>query len=159
MSRNSESVEQVTRRENENRRITIIVIPVVIVFLIHEIPYGVFLLASVIGKHTKAVFDLEKNRAIHAAYDLLLVISFQANFYIYTFLNRRFRDGLRRMLLIPRRQQGLALNVNLQNYPEPVNTVSKTDHEQYQQLTKKLRDDHAEHGDRHSRGSGTQLNI
>jgi len=106
-SRTFRSVEQVTRRENENRRITIIVISVVIVFLIPEIPYGVFLLASVIGQHTKAVFDLEKNRAIHAAYELLLVISFHANFYIYTFLNRRFREGLKRTLLIPLRCVGI----------------------------------------------------
>ncbi|WAR14892.1 hypothetical protein MAR_004997 [Mya arenaria] len=93
--------EQVERRERENRRATIIVIAIVIVFLIPEIPYGFFLLVSVISKHTNTAFDLEKNRLIHAIYELTLVTSFHANFYIYTFLNSRFRAGLKRTVHYP----------------------------------------------------------
>ncbi|XP_052760191.1 uncharacterized protein LOC128203001 [Mya arenaria] len=93
--------EQNARRERENRRATIIVIAIVIVFLIPEIPYGIFLLFSVISRHTNKKFDLEKNRLIHAIYELTLIASFHVNFYIYTFLNKRFREGLKRTIVYP----------------------------------------------------------
>ncbi|KAH3818508.1 hypothetical protein DPMN_120229 [Dreissena polymorpha] len=98
------SREQVARRDSENIRITKIVISILIVFLLPEIPYGVFLMMSVINKHTNTAFELERNRAIHAAYEIALVVSFHANFYIYTFLNRRFRSGLKRTVLYPIRR-------------------------------------------------------
>ncbi|XP_052819649.1 uncharacterized protein LOC128245506 [Mya arenaria] len=91
--------KQMARRERENRRVTTIVVAIVIVFLIPEIPYGVFLFVSVISKHTNTKPDLEKIRAIHAIYELTLVTSFQANFYIYTIMNKRFREGLKRSIL------------------------------------------------------------
>ncbi|KAH3818510.1 hypothetical protein DPMN_120231 [Dreissena polymorpha] len=98
------SREQVARRDSENIRITKIVISILIVFLLPEIPYGVFLMMSVINKHKNAAFELEINRAIHAAYEIALVVSFHANFYILTFLNRRFRSGLKRTVLYPIRR-------------------------------------------------------
>jgi len=96
--------EQTRRRAEENRRVSIIVVAIVIVFLVPEIPYGFFLLSSVIRKHAEIAFDLEFNRAIHAVYEVTLVLSFHANFYIYTFLNRRFRKGLKRTFLYPIRK-------------------------------------------------------
>ncbi|KAH3818512.1 hypothetical protein DPMN_120233 [Dreissena polymorpha] len=98
------SREQVARRDSENIRITKIVISILIVFLLPEIPYGGFLMMSVINKHTGAFFHLETNRAIHAAYEIALVVSFHVNFYIYTFLNRRFRSELKRTVLYPIRR-------------------------------------------------------
>jgi TRAP-type mannitol/chloroaromatic compound transport system permease small subunit len=71
----------------ENRSISTIVIVIVVVFLIPEIPYGVFLFYHAIDKATTngENSNLEVNRGIHMGYELLLVLSFNANFYIYTF--------------------------------------------------------------------------
>ena len=83
------------RRAAQSRRISIIVIVVVIVFLIPEIPYSIFLLISVSLTHQqKEVMELHKNRAFHCAYELLLVLSFHANFWVYTIINQKFRSGL-----------------------------------------------------------------
>lgn len=96
--------EQSRRRAKENRRVTMIVVGIVVVFLVPEIPYGFFLLSSVIRKHSKIAFDLMTNRAIHAVYEITLVLSFHANFYIYTILNKRFRTGLKRTFVYPIRR-------------------------------------------------------
>jgi hypothetical protein len=94
---------QTLKRRVENRRISAIVIGIVVVFLIPEIPYGVFLLYSAIDKATTNGnnSNLEVNRGIHMGYELLLVLSFNANFYIYTFLNRKFRKCLKQTYLYP----------------------------------------------------------
>ena len=87
--------KKLKQRAAQSRRISIIVVIVVIVFLIPEIPYGIFLLISVSLKHSgKKLMSLEINRAFHCAYELLLVLSFHANFWVYTVMNRKFRSGL-----------------------------------------------------------------
>jgi hypothetical protein len=97
---------QISRRVEENRRISIIVTCIVIVFLIPEIPYGVFLLYNAIDKAANdgKGIDLETNRAISMAYEISLVLSFHANFYIYTVFNRRFRKVLYRTVVKPVRR-------------------------------------------------------
>ncbi|XP_045161445.2 uncharacterized protein LOC123526378 [Mercenaria mercenaria] len=103
LRRMDSSKSQISRRKEENRRISIIVIAVIVVFLVPEIPYGIFLLYNAIHKAANQGKDinLETNRAIQLVYELLLVLSFHANFYIYTFFNRRFRRTLRRTYLKP----------------------------------------------------------
>ncbi|XP_060579359.1 sex peptide receptor-like [Ruditapes philippinarum] len=108
---------QTLKRRVENRRISTIVIGIVVVFLIPEIPYGVFLLYHAIDKATTNGdnSNLEVNRGIHMGYELLLVLSFNANFYIYTFLNRKFRKCLKRTYLYPLQrfvgdQKGLSIS-------------------------------------------------
>ena len=88
------------RRAAQNRRISVIVITVVIIFLVPEIPYGIFLLISVSLKHSgKELMDLDKNRAFHCAYEILLVLNFHANFWVYVAMNRKFRSGLKRTFI------------------------------------------------------------
>jgi hypothetical protein len=85
------------RRNQESKRISCIVIAVVIVFLIPEIPYGIFLLVQVSLTHSKQnLLELKTSRAIICAYEILLVLSFHANFWIYLIMNRKFRRGLQR---------------------------------------------------------------
>ena len=85
------------RRHQESKRISCIVIAVVIVFLIPEIPYGIFLLVQVSLTHAKKdLLELKTSRLIICAYEILLVLSFHANFWIYLIMNRRFRRGLHR---------------------------------------------------------------
>lgn len=96
LQRMDSNASQVSKRKTENRRIMIIVTAIVVVFLVPEIPYGIFLFYSAIDKTLSngIGIDLKRNRAIHMAYELSLLLSFNANFYIYTFLNKRFRKCL-----------------------------------------------------------------
>lgn len=103
LRRMDSTASQLSRRVEENRRISIVVTAIVIVFLVPEIPYGVFLFNNAIEKtmNNGKDINLETNRAIHMCYEILLVLSFHANFYIYTFLNRRFRKCLYRTFVKP----------------------------------------------------------
>ena len=87
----------IQRRDDLNRRLSIIVSTIVIVFLIPEIPYGIFQLYTVIRMHAgKTILDLHTNRAFHAVYEILLVFSYHANFWVYTILNKTFRSELKK---------------------------------------------------------------
>lgn len=89
--------DNMNRRNVESRRISCIVIAVMIVFLIPEIPYGTFLLITASLKHAhEHLLDLKTNRSIICAYEILMVLGFHANFWIYSIMNRRFRHGLQR---------------------------------------------------------------
>ena len=92
--RNSSMVE---RRHDWNRRMSIIVSTIVIAFLIPELPYGIFLLITLTHVHSgNSIMPLIVNRGFHAGYEILLVLSFHANFWIYTVLNKRFRSELKK---------------------------------------------------------------
>lgn len=94
--REGSSKSMVDRRRAWNKRMTVIVSTIVIVFLIPEIPYGIFLLFTVMQEIWKnKIMPLYVNRAFHAGYEILLVLSFHANFWIYTILNKRFRTELK----------------------------------------------------------------
>lgn len=91
------NASMVDRRLEWNRRMSIIVSTIVIAFLIPEVPYAIFLLITLIHIHSgKQIMPLKVNRAFHAGYEILLVLSFHANFWIYTVLNRRFRSELKK---------------------------------------------------------------
>ena len=88
--------EQSTNNEGmsaQNGRVSRTVMAIMILFLIPEVPYGLFLLyMSIIGQlDDSSLNDLNRNRAIRAGYEIALVLSFHLNFYIYTFFNKRFR--------------------------------------------------------------------
>lgn len=85
----------------ENRRVTIIVLAIVIAFLVPEVPHIFFLLYSVIMKHQRSVFHLKDYRIIHVVYEILVLISFHANFYIYMIFNKRFRRVFKRTFAYP----------------------------------------------------------
>jgi hypothetical protein len=106
LRRMESSQSQISRRKDENRRISLVVTAVVVVFLIPEIPYSIFLLYNAFDKAVNQGkgIDLEANRAINVVYELFLVLSFHANIYIYTFCNRRFRRALLRVYLNPVRR-------------------------------------------------------
>ncbi|KAL4225327.1 hypothetical protein ACF0H5_016015 [Mactra antiquata] len=91
--------DQMAKRNAENRRVAFIVTFVVVIFLIAEIPYGVFTFYNAIDKSVSngENIDLKRNRSIHLAYEILLVLSFHANFYVYTLFNRKFRQCLKQM--------------------------------------------------------------
>lgn len=97
---------QISRRADENRRISIIVTAIVVVFLVPEIPYSIFLLYNAVDKSANdgKGIQLKTNRAIQLAYEVGLVLSFHANFYIYMMFNKRFRKVLYRTVVKPVRR-------------------------------------------------------
>lgn len=92
---------QILRRAAENKRMCVIVLAIVIVFLIPEIPYGIYLFVLYILHKRKQQLHTETNRLITMIYELALVLSFHANFYIYTVFNKSFRKELKRTLSYP----------------------------------------------------------
>ncbi|KAK3581318.1 hypothetical protein CHS0354_016163 [Potamilus streckersoni] len=94
------SAEQSRERDQQNKRVSIIVVCIAIIFLIPEIPYGIFLLVTVIKKHSgQEILALRENRLSHLIYEIALLLSFHANFWVYIIMNRRFRDELKSMFL------------------------------------------------------------
>ena len=88
-------------RQNERTRLSRVVIAILIAFLIPEVPYAGFMLYIAISAHAAHDTDLKFSRAIHAVYEILLVLSFNANFYIYTFINQKFRNVLSETIVSP----------------------------------------------------------
>ena len=83
------------RRNAENRRISVIVVVIVILFLIPEIPYSLYLVLNVSLKHArKKVLSLKSNRVFICSYEILMVLTFHANFWVYMIMNRKFRRGV-----------------------------------------------------------------
>ena len=95
----SETTLQSRKRMEKKRSATIVVILIVVIFLIPELPYGVFYLITVSLRHgDKEIFPLKTNRLIHCLYDILLVISFHLNFWVYCILVRKFRSCLKSLI-------------------------------------------------------------
>lgn len=94
----SASITLDKRRANENRRITTIVLSIVAIFLVPEVPYGIFLLVSVVKAHKHLTLGLTANRVIPVVYDFLQVLLFHSIFCICTIFNTRFRNVLRKVL-------------------------------------------------------------
>ncbi|XP_045162579.2 uncharacterized protein LOC123527285 [Mercenaria mercenaria] len=96
---------QYSRRVQENRRISFVVTTVVVVRLIPEIPYSILLLYNSydVTVNMGVGIDLETNRIYHMCYEICLVFSFLANFYIYLVVNKSFRKCLYRTFIKPLR--------------------------------------------------------
>lgn len=93
---------QMSRRLIENRRIIVLVVSIVIVYLIPEVPYVVFLLYNAIDKTIQSNKEtIETNRLIHMTYELLLVVSFHVKVYIYILFNKRFYKTLKQTFISP----------------------------------------------------------
>ena len=91
--------ESARRKSKKSRNVTIVVILVVVIFLIPELPYGIFYLSIVSLRHSKkALLPLETNRIFHCIYEILLVVSFHLNFWVYCILVRKFRSCIKALL-------------------------------------------------------------
>ena len=100
------SSSQYSRRVSENRRISFVVTTIVVVRLIPEIPFSIFLLFNSIDgtwNHGNKI-NLETNRIFHMCYEICLVCSFLANFYIYLIFNGSFRRRMYRTYIQPIRK-------------------------------------------------------
>ncbi|KAL3861548.1 hypothetical protein ACJMK2_007576 [Sinanodonta woodiana] len=125
------SAEQNRERAQQNKRASIIVVWIAIIFLIPEIPYGIFLLATVIKKHGGIdLLTLRANRLSHVVYEIALLISFHANFWVYIIMNRRFRVELKSMF-----RDGIIKLMSKRN-TVPITTVSMAMNRSQSQSTK-----------------------
>lgn len=89
----------VDKRPQYQRNITVVVILVVVIFLVPELPYGLFYLTTVSLRHAgKRIFQLRTNRLIHCIYELLLVLSFHLNFWVYCVMIKSFRSCIKNVL-------------------------------------------------------------
>ena len=86
-----------SQRSARDKVITVTATLVVIVFLIPEFPYCVYRLAFVIKKHIEDPFKTFDNHVFLCAYELILIISFHCNFWIYCVMMRDFRLALKRL--------------------------------------------------------------
>ncbi|KAL3861552.1 hypothetical protein ACJMK2_007580 [Sinanodonta woodiana] len=103
-------VELNQERPQQNMRASIIVVCIAIIFLITEVPFGFVLLVTVIKTQSgNDILPLEANRLFHLIYEIVLIISFHAIFWVNIIMNRRFRDTLKSMFrngiikLLPKR--------------------------------------------------------
>ncbi|KAK3581317.1 hypothetical protein CHS0354_016162 [Potamilus streckersoni] len=118
--KDSLSAEQSRERDQQNKRVSIIVVCIAIIFLIPEIPYGIFLLVTVIKRHGgQDILPLRENRLFHFIYENALLLGFHANFWIYISMSRLFRDELKSMFLESMRKLLPVLDAN------PIITVSR----------------------------------
>lgn len=86
-----------SQRSARDRIITVTATLVVIVFLIPELPYCTYRLAFVIKKHLLNPFETFHNHIFLSAYEIVLIISFHCNFWIYCIMMRDFRQALVRL--------------------------------------------------------------
>ena len=89
-----------SRKKTEQFRVlTKTVIAIVVVFLIPELPYGLFYLVTVsLGHSDRAILPLQVNRLIHCIYEILMVLSFHLNFWVYCLLIRSFRSCIKHFI-------------------------------------------------------------
>lgn len=87
------------RRKERNRKLTVAVVLIVLIFLIPELPYGIFYLMIVSMQHSnQQIFPLRTNRIVHTVYELVLVLSFHLNFWVYCLMIQSFRNLLKQLL-------------------------------------------------------------
>ncbi|KAL3861525.1 hypothetical protein ACJMK2_007554 [Sinanodonta woodiana] len=125
------TAEQNRDRAQQNKRASIIVVWIAIIFLIPEIPYGIFLLVTVIKKHGgNNSLTLRTIHLCHVIYEIALLISFHANFWVYIIINRRFRDELKSMF-----RHGIRTLMS-KSSTASITTVSKEMNRSQSQITK-----------------------
>ena len=89
-----------SRKKTEHfRMLTKTVVAIVVIFLVPELPYGLFYLITVsLGHSDKAILPLKVNRLVHCIYEILMVLSFHLNFWVYCLLIRNFRSCIKRFI-------------------------------------------------------------
>ncbi|KAH3822069.1 hypothetical protein DPMN_123839 [Dreissena polymorpha] len=85
----------------------IAVLLIVVIFLIPELPYGLFYFLTMVLIHSgQKILPLMTNRIIHATYELALVLSFHLNFWVYCVMIRSFRSGIKTLFKMARCKEG-----------------------------------------------------
>ena len=101
--------------KNKNRRskekiITITAVMIVICFLIPELPHGVYKLYVLVCVYNPTIYRLsvEDHHIFTSVYEILLLASFHANFWIYCAMMYDFRQSLIQVFTLTPLKQGVA---------------------------------------------------
>ena len=89
-----------SRKKTEQfRMLTKTVVAIVVIFLVPELPDGLFYLVTVsLGHSDRAILPLKVNRLVHCIYEMMMVLSFHLNFWVYCLLIRNFRSCIKRFI-------------------------------------------------------------
>lgn len=87
------SLSSSDRRSSRDRIITVTTTLIVVCFLIPELPHGVYKLVFVFYKHFGNSINNFENHVFIAIYEIALILSFHANFWIYCAMMNDFRQA------------------------------------------------------------------
>lgn len=120
--------ESSTRKQEDKKVVTVVVILIVTIFLIPELPYGLFYLITLFLTHSnRRIFPLETNRIIHGVYEVLLVVSFHLNFWVYCVMYRHFRRWIKGLFRVVTCKHHDERSVSLDNDIELGNITTMVD--------------------------------
>ena len=89
------SMKSMLQRTSRDKLISLTTICIVIIFLVPELPYGIYKLVLLSLMHgPKTNLQVERNRMVFAVYEIVLLISFHLNIWIYSIMMRDFRKRL-----------------------------------------------------------------
>lgn len=87
------------KKRRKHRNLTIVVVLIVAIFLVPELPYGIFFMITLCLRHTgQDILPLRTNRLVHCLYELLLLLSFHLNFWVYSAMIQNFRACVKTIL-------------------------------------------------------------
>ncbi|KAH3806801.1 hypothetical protein DPMN_135128 [Dreissena polymorpha] len=84
------------KRSSRDRIITITAVLIVICFLVPEVPYGIYKLYTLIDiyRPTSVKLGIETHHIMFSVYEIALIVSFHANFWIYCTMMCDFRRSV-----------------------------------------------------------------
>lgn len=97
-----------SNRSTQDRIITITATLIVICFLIPELPHGIYKLVFVIYQHSGVHILPYENHVIISVYEIALIVSYNANFWIYCIMMHDFRFKLLKLLTCGVFKQGIS---------------------------------------------------
>ncbi|XP_052784204.1 sex peptide receptor-like [Mya arenaria] len=97
-------------RNSKEKIITITAFLIVVCFLIPEIPHGAYKLYIMLSIYIESVSipDAKLNHTMISVYEILLLVSFHANFWIYCAMMYEFRQALVKIITLDTYKRGFA---------------------------------------------------
>ncbi|CAF5044407.1 unnamed protein product, partial [Rotaria sp. Silwood1] len=87
------------KREKENRRTTLMLVIVCILFLITELPQGAILLLTFVSKQ-RSKYYYQIYQQLGDTFDILALINNSVNFILYCLMSRAFRDTFKQIFCL-----------------------------------------------------------
>ncbi|CAF1023578.1 unnamed protein product [Rotaria sp. Silwood1] len=114
------------KREKENRRTTLMLVIVCILFLITELPQGAILLLTFVSKQ-RSKYYYQIYQQLGDTFDILALINNSVNFILYCLMSRAFRDTFKQIFCLScqkyeRRESTLSyLQLSIKKKPHQLN--------------------------------------
>ncbi|XP_052782825.1 sex peptide receptor-like [Mya arenaria] len=97
-------------RKSKEKIITLTALLIIVCFLIPEIPHGAYKLYMMLSIYNKSIPTpiAKLNHIMMSVYEILLVVSFHANFWIYCVMMHEFRQALVGVITLHTFKRGIA---------------------------------------------------